>query len=212
MPRPSSQADTALLTAGRALYPQTGCAGLSVRRVAEHAGVRPGLFHYHFESKDAFLRDVLQGVYEDMFSALSEAAQRDVPVLDRLQRVLLLLGHLLREQGQVVGRIVMDVAQGEPAAQAFVRANAPRHLELLTGLMDEAERAGEIDPMPPLRRLGLVMGSVAAPLLVGRGVQALQLAHPLVAQRLEPDLLSDEATAERVARLLVALGAGKDRT
>lgn len=210
MARPSSQADLALLLAGRALYPQTGCAGLSVRKVADHAGVRPGLFHYHFKNKDAFLQSVLQGVYEDAFARLSEAARQPGTPVARLRSVLCLLGRFLREQGPVIGRIVLDVAQGEPAAQAFVRHNMPRHLVLLTGLMDEAERAGEIDPMPPLRRMGLVMGAVVAPLLVGRGLQAMQLGHPLLAEGLETDLLSDEATEVRVSRVLVALGAGKD--
>ena len=39
MPRPSQQIDQALLASGRTLLPQTGCAGLSVRALAEHAAV-----------------------------------------------------------------------------------------------------------------------------------------------------------------------------
>jgi AcrR family transcriptional regulator len=34
-----------------ALLPQTGCAGLSVRKVAERAGINLGMFHYHFKSR-----------------------------------------------------------------------------------------------------------------------------------------------------------------
>ena len=53
MPRPSRHLDQALLASGAALYPALGCAGLSVRAVASLAGVTAGMFHYHFESKDA---------------------------------------------------------------------------------------------------------------------------------------------------------------
>lgn len=199
-----------MLTSGRVLYPAAGCAGLSVRKVAEHAGVQPGLFHYHFGSKDGFLRAVLQGIYEDVFATLGVAAAAPGPAEDRLRRVLLLLGGFLREQGAVIGRIVADVAQGEAVAVDFVRANAPRHLALLTGLMDEAEREGAFTPMPPLRRMGFVMGAVVAPVLAGRGILALQPDHPLLATRVVPDLLSDEAIAARVNLAMSALRAGKD--
>ena len=199
-----------MLASGRILYPEAGCAGLSVRKVAEHAGVRPGLFHYHFGSKDEFLRAVLQGVYEDVFAALCAAAQTPGSPAQRLREVLVLLGRFLREQGSVIGRIVTDVAQGEPAARDFLRANAPRHLALLTGLMEEAERARELAPMEPLRRMCFVMGAVAAPVLMGRGLMALQAEHPLLATRVGPDLLSDEAIAARVDLAMAALRAGKD--
>lgn len=210
MARPSSQADLAMLASGRALYPVAGCAGLSVRKVAQHAGVRPGLFHYHFGNKQAFLRAVLQGLYEDVFATLGTAAGGSGPAVDRLRQVLLLLGRFLREQGTVIGRIVTDVALGEPVALDFVHANAPRHSALLTGLMDEAEREGQFAPMPPLRRMGFVMGAVVAPVLVGRGLLALQPDHPLLATRIDSDLLSDEAMAERVELAMAALRAGKD--
>lgn len=210
MPRPPSNADQALLSSGRALYPLGGCAGLSVRRVAEHAGVRPGLFHYHFQSKQAFLSAVLQELYEDAFAALSAAAAAPGPAVDRLGAVLRLLGELLREQGAVIGRIVIDLTQGEPAVADFVRANAPRHLALLAGLMDEAERAGQIRPMPPLQRMAFVMGAVAAPLIVGRGLLALLPEHPLLANRIVPDMLSAAATAVRVELVLGALRQGKE--
>jgi len=210
MPRPSTQADQAMLASGRALFASSGCAGLSVRKVAEHAGVRPGLFHYHFDSKDAFLQAVLQDVYEDAYAPLSAAAAAPGPAVERLRSVLVLLGRFLLEQAPVIGRIAIDVAQGEGPAVAFVRTNAPRHLALLTGLMDEAEREGALAPMPALLRMSFVMGAVAAPLVVGRGLQALQPSHPLISGRLAPDVLSAQAIATRIDLALSALRAGKD--
>ena len=79
MPRPSQQLDQALLRSGRALYPALGCAGLSQRKLAEHAGISPGMFHYHFASKDAFLRALLQQLYEEMYGPLAESAGGDGP-------------------------------------------------------------------------------------------------------------------------------------
>jgi len=77
MPRPSRSFDRALLASGRALFPRMGCAGLSVRAVAEHCGANPAMFHYHFRTKDKFLRTLLQQMYDEMFNGLQhDAVQR----------------------------------------------------------------------------------------------------------------------------------------
>ncbi len=70
MARPSRNLDRALLAAGSELFPVHGCAGLTIRQVADAAGVNIGMFHYHFGSREAFLRALLQQTYEGMFADL----------------------------------------------------------------------------------------------------------------------------------------------
>lgn len=207
MPRPSRHLDQALLASGRALYPSLGCAGLSVRALAEHAGVTPGMFHYHFESKDGFLRDLLQQLYEEVFARLAaDVAQPGAP-RERLRQVLVTVGRFMRDHGPLIGRVWADAGAGEPVAGDFIRANAPRHVGLLLALLDEAERAGEITPQPPLRRLSFVMGAVVAPVLVGQRIVALQLAPGPLATSVQPQLLSDAAIAARAEMAIAALRA-----
>ena len=69
MPRPSQNVDQLLIDAGLELLPETGCAGLSVRKLTEHAGVNLGMFHYHFRNKDNFVRTLLQRTYEGQTGA-----------------------------------------------------------------------------------------------------------------------------------------------
>ena len=91
MPRPSRNVDAALLRAGRALYPATGIRGLSVRKVAERAGVNVAMFHYHFGSKEQFVRMLLAQMYDAMFEKLSLVAGGGDPVAS-LRAALLVLG------------------------------------------------------------------------------------------------------------------------
>lgn len=204
MPRPSQGIDQALLRSGLALLPQLGCAGLSVRRVAEHAGVNPAMFHYHFGNKAAFLQAVLQQLYEQMFAQLSAGATRDGPVLDRLHATLVTLAGFVRKHHVLVGRLAIDAANGEAVVHDFVRANAPRHLGLLMQLMAEAEAAGVLLPAPPLQRFVFLMGAVLAPMLVAPAVAALGVAPALVGTAVQAQVLSDEAIEQRVR---LALGA-----
>ncbi|MEK8034102.1 TetR family transcriptional regulator [Ideonella sp. DXS29W] len=203
MPRPSQGIDQALLRSGLALWPQSGCAGLSVRKVAEHAGVNPAMFHYHFGSKGAFLEAVLQQVYEQMFSQLSASAARDGPVLGRLEDALLTLARFVREHHALLARLAIDAAHGETVVQQFLRTNAPRHLTLLLQLLGEAESAGLLIPAPPMQRFVFLMGSVAAPMLMVQAMAALGVA-PAAAMG-AAQALSDDAIRQRVQWALAAL-------
>ncbi|HEX5686059.1 MAG TPA: TetR family transcriptional regulator [Ideonella sp.] len=205
MARPSQGIDQALLRSGLALLPQLGCAGLSVRRVAEHAGVNPAMFHYHFGSKAAFLQAVLQQLYEQMFAKLSAGATREGPVLDRLQAALITLGTFVREHHALVGRLAVDAANGETVVHDFVRANAPRHLGLLMQLMAEAEAAGELQPAPPLQRFVFLMGAVLSPMLAAPAMASLGVAPAIVGNAVQAQVLSDAAIKQRVQMALIAL-------
>lgn len=205
MPRPSRQIDQALLASGRELYPQVGCAALSVRAVAAHAGVSPSMFHYHFESKDAFLGAMLQRSYDDIYAQLEAEVRSAGEVRERLQRLLMRLGAFVRANAPLLRRVLADAGAGHAVPIAFLRANVPRHLALVLSMLAEAERAGVIAAGPPLRRMSFLMGSVLTPMLVGLQVSALQLLPTGLAGLIDHEVLSDEALAQRVSWALAAL-------
>ena len=140
MPRPSRHLDQALLASGAALYPALGCAGLSVRAVASLAGVTAGMFHYHFESKDAFLQQVLQGIYEELFSRLSAPAHRPGAPLVRLRGTLTVIARFLRDHAPLMRRVLGDAQAGHAVATEFLQRNLPRHVEVVVALLAEAEQ------------------------------------------------------------------------
>ena len=153
MARPSQDVDKELLRVGRELYPALGCTGLSVRRVALEAGANPAMVHYHFGSKEGFLRALFDGMYEDMFAGLTHEAAAAGDPLQRLRGALRTLAHFVREHRPFIARVWGDAQAGEAVAQEFARANGPRHLQLLMALTLEAEQAGQLTPAAPLQRL-----------------------------------------------------------
>ena len=209
MPRPSRNVDQALFASGAVLYPQLGCAGLSVRAVAAHAGVTPGMFHYHFESKEAFLRTLLQRFYEDLFSRLSVPAGQGGAPLDRLRAALLAFGSFVRLHAPELRRVLADAEAGHAVAVDFLRRNMPRHVKLLLQLLAEAEAAGQIAPRPPLLRLTFVLGAVAMPVLAASMLKEQGLLPALARPMVVPQVLSDEAIAQRAEMALKALTVGE---
>lgn len=209
MPRPSQAQDQALLDAGAALYPQLGCAALSVRKVAEAAGVNPAMVHYHFGSKDAFLTAVLQQVYESMFSRLQAASEPGQglagDVMARLARTLFALGSFVREHRPLVGRLWADAMAGQGVVVDFVKANVPRHLGLLMTLLAEAEQAGRLRREPMLTRLSFIAGAVLAPMLMLGGAREMGVLPAMLAPLLDAQVMSDEALQRRIDWALDAL-------
>jgi len=208
MPRPGRNIEQVLLRSGRLLYPERGSAGLSVRALTEHAGVNLGMFHYHFRSKDDFLRELLQQYYEEMFAPLSERAHHEGPPLARLREALVFLATFVRDHEAMLGRVFADAGAGDPVAAAFLRANAPRHLKLLLSLMNEAEAAGVLAPVPRLQRFVFTMGAVALPLVVVPHLARMSIAPAIVGRQLKKQVTSDAAIAQRVELALAALQRG----
>jgi len=208
MPRPGQDQDQLLLAAGAALYPQLGCAGLSVRRAAEAAGVNPAMVHYHFGSKDAFLRALLQRHYEEMFSVLSLTSQGEADVMERLGAALLGVGRFVREHRPLIARVWADAQAGETVAQDFLRANAPRHLGVLMALLQEAEAQDRLPQQPLLTRFSFLMGAVIAPLILVGGLQSINAVPPTLAALVDDGVLSDAALERRIEWALLGLASG----
>jgi AcrR family transcriptional regulator len=208
MPRPSQRIDQALLASGRALFPVLGCAGLSVRALAGHAGVNPAMFHYHFGSKDDFLRTLLQQMYDEMFSSLAGAAAGGGAAAPRLGKALAAIARFARGQRAIVSRLLVDALAGEAVALDFVRRNAPRHVALIEALLEQAEAEGALAAAPALQRLGFVLGAVMAPIVFIAGLADRGALAAVPAATVSEHLLSDAAIEARIGWVMRALGAG----
>jgi AcrR family transcriptional regulator len=197
-PRPSRNLDRALLAAGRALLPRRGCGGLSVREVAEAANVNLGMFHYHFKSRDAFLRALLQSLYEEMFSALVYHADMRLGPREGLRAAMRFLGRFLRDNRPVLARVMSDALCGEPIAVEFLQKNFPRHLGLMRGMVELGQREGVFAPLPMPQVVGFCAGSLAMPIIFGGAVADLGALGPAGSRGLEAALLSDAAIDQRI--------------
>ncbi|MCH8619317.1 TetR/AcrR family transcriptional regulator [Undibacterium sp. TS12] len=206
MARPSQQLDEVLLQSGRTLFPLHGCNGLSLRMLAEHAGVNVGMFHYHFKNKDNYLGQLLQTMYEELFVQLQAEVSHAGSPLQRLRQALCLLARMLREHGNWIGCVWTDAANGEKVARQFLEKNASRHVQLIIGLLMEAMQAGELTMAPPMQSLSFLMGSVVAPMLIAPRALDMGFVPPMLQAPLQ-QVLSDEWIAERVNRALFALAA-----
>ena len=208
-PRPSRNLDRALLAAGRELLPARGCAGLSIREVAQAAGVNLGMFHYHFKSREAFLRAVLQSLYEEMYSQLSFEGAREPGARENLRAALRFMGRFLRQNRALLTRVMADALSGDPVALEFLRGNMPRHLGLLYALVVEGQKRGDFIPMDPAQALGFCAGSLAMPVIFAGAVLSGGALPAPMGRHLEKALLADAALDQRIDLALAAISTPK---
>ena len=211
-PRPSRNLDRALLAAGRELFPSRGCAGLTVREVADAAGVNLGMFHYHFKSREAFLRALLQSVYEDLFAELTIAASQMPPgrkqarSIDFLRAALQFMGRFVRANRPLLTRVLIDALGKDAIAVEFLDRNMPRHLGLMLGLMQQAQKDGSVRAdIPAPNLLGFCAGSLAMPILFGGAIVERGAAAEATGRMIEGALLSDTALDQRIELALAAI-------
>lgn len=207
MVRPSRNIDHLLIDTGRALLPETGARDFSIRQLTERAGVNLGMFHYHFKTRENFLSIVLQGVYEEMFTQLTFQAHADRLPLENLRAAVNVLGRFLRDNRQLLRRLMPDAIAGEPIARKFFHSNFPRHLAVMAQLVGDAQRSGVVRPLPLFQAMAFIGGAVAMPIMMATVAQAEGFVPPKISGNLDEDVLSDRAISQRVDMALKGLQA-----
>ena len=72
------EARVRIVTAARHAFASVGFAGASTREIAKEAGVAQSLLLYHFGSKDALWRAVMDGLAEDLRTRMNAAIATSV--------------------------------------------------------------------------------------------------------------------------------------
>ena len=205
MPRPSRNIDQLLIQAALELLPAAGTRALSIRQVCEHAKVNLGMFHYHFKTRDVFLRAVLQQMYDSMFATLELEVERQAHPLERLRAAVVTLASFARDHRHLLVRLVGDALAGEAVAIEFLQRNLPRHIGLVMKFIAAAQRDGTLRRIPPLQALAFLIGGTGAPILLGTAVSRSGMLPAPVMEQFESTLLTDEAIALRIDMAMTGL-------
>lgn len=166
-----------------------------------------GMFHYHFRTREAFLRAVMQSAYEEMFSRLTLGIAKEASATANLRAALRTLGRFVQDNRALVGRILADALGGDAIAREFLRDNFPRHLGVLLMLVAAGQGAGELRAMAGTQAIAFCAGALVLPILVGGSIAESGAPDPAFAAALRKDMLSEAALDERIDLALAALAA-----
>jgi AcrR family transcriptional regulator len=207
MPRPSRNIDELLLRTGRELLAESGPRALSIRKLTSRAGVNLGMFHYHFKSRENFIRTLLQQMYDEMFASLSVQVERPQSSYESLRSAVRVLARFARDNRRLLFQILVDAVSGEAVAAQFLQSNLPRHIQVISGLIAAGQNEGTLRKVSLMQAVAFVAASAATPILIGTAALASGLAPAALGEHLEAEILSDEAIEQRIDMALCGLSA-----
>jgi AcrR family transcriptional regulator len=166
--RPSRDIDKKLIAAGVELLRIGGATGLSVRKVCARVGVSPGMFSYFFRSKDDFVYQIHQQLYQYFCREISDAVERQSDPRERLIIAMLELAKISHRTRQLFLQLMRDGLNGEPAIARMQDEFVPEDLILVVRLVRVCKAEGVIAKHhDDITVLCLLLGSTVGASLFG---------------------------------------------
>lgn len=167
----SGETRDAILRATRALLAEQGMARVTLREVAERAGVQPALVNYYFGGKQELFRDVIREVASGVRERIAAEAQRPGEPEERLGNAIRAVAGAFAADPYAPRLLLEQVLFAEEEVlDDFVEDYARPNLAVLQGLLESGQRAGRLRDVDPSFLVPQVMGMLvffflASPLL-----------------------------------------------
>lgn len=137
------QGRSSLLAAARELLIERGLPRVTLRAVAERAGVQPALVAYHFGNKQGLLRAVSDEISTRMLERVQQTVREAGSAPERLAQLLRSSIELLTSDPYAPRLIVEQILFGdEKVIDDFVVRFARQNLEAIQALLDEGQAQG----------------------------------------------------------------------
>lgn len=196
-----------LLRAGVARARAEGLRRLTVRAVAQDAGVNLGSFVYHFGSRDQFITQVIAHWYTPLLARAQQsllAAPADLAEPGLKSLLLGFIDDLLTER-QFVGHLVADAAAGEVAARQFLQACGHQHPAIFLQAIETAQCAGQIRPGDPRHILLMLVATISLPVLLFESLSGRDILPTTLVDAFEAFSLERAHVEERLDWVLQSL-------
>ncbi|HEY1014705.1 MAG TPA: helix-turn-helix domain-containing protein [Herpetosiphonaceae bacterium] len=134
-----------IVASARTLFAARGFAAVSLREIAEHAGVTHGLLRHHVGAKEDLWRAVIDATVQDylavilpLIDAAATEAGAALPAVKAVSRAVVVMSGRYPE----VARLLMhESVEGGPRLDYFIAQIAPLRA-LVTPLLDAVQRGG----------------------------------------------------------------------
>ena len=154
----SRRTRTGLLDSALTCLAESGYAGLSLRAVADHAGVPVSQIHYHFGGKEGLLLAVLEYRNAQLLERQRTMYRGAEPLWKKWQRACDYLEADLASGYVRVLQELIAVGWSDETVAAAVRAELAGWVELLTSAAQKAVDALDIPGIEP-RQVAILVGA-----------------------------------------------------
>ena len=156
----AGEAREALLAAAHELMAEKGYPRVTVREVAERAGVQAGLVNYHFGGKTALLRSAVASISEEMLERVQQAVSDGGSIEERIRALILGIVEAIAAAPYGPRLMVEQILFADAdVVEEFVERFARPNLTAILELLGEGRRAGSIRDVDPRFLVPSMVGS-----------------------------------------------------
>jgi len=132
------------------LFVSNGYHGISMREIAEAAGVSKAGIYYHFRDKEALFLGVLTANLERIGSIIEESRQNEESTEAQVHYFIRGIFALTPEQRAIIRLATQEMAHLRPEArQTFASTYRHKFVDRVEGLLREGIERGELRPVDP---------------------------------------------------------------
>jgi AcrR family transcriptional regulator len=206
--RPSRQTDQRLIQAAQDLMRRSALSQLNLRQLADKAGVNLGMIHYHFKTKDQFIKAVLKDTYARFFKDFSLQVEGEKEPLAKLRRALISLGQFSYENRHLILSLLQDALNRDPSAKDFAKQLIAQHSQVILALLQQCQKEGSLvqAPLPMLMSYVMPAATTHGTIL---GLMEHVDADPSLIENMKATVLRPEAIEQRVDWILAGLAPGQ---
>lgn len=148
-----------ILKAGRAEFAAHGFAGAGVDRIARRARVNKAMVYYHFGSKLALYRAILADAFQTVAAAAQAAVDPRSPAFAQLDAYIRALLRMAQAETHIIPLLLREIAEGGRKLDPASMTEMLGIFQVVRGVLERGERAGELRAMNPLLTHFMIMGS-----------------------------------------------------
>ncbi len=161
MPRTAADSRQRIVAAAAKEFAARGYAGANVDRIARAARLNKAMIYYHFRSKAALYREILNDMFGAVRARVTEVAGSDAVPADKIRRYVEAIAAAAEARPHFPPIWLRELAEGGEHVDETTLRYVRGVLASLGEILDEGVRAGAFRPVNPL----ILQGGIIAPLM-----------------------------------------------
>lgn len=150
--RKNRDAKEKLLEAGTALFAEKGFAGVSIRELAETAGVNSAMISYYFGGKEGLYEAVIMTQYERLIAKFEAIAVSPAAVHEKIRMYAEVIRLNHTEDQPLMARLIQgELSSPTSCMEKVIRKYTTRLAQLVSGILREGMQTGQLrDDIEPI--------------------------------------------------------------
>lgn len=157
----SAESRTRILNEANRLFIEQGYHRLSMRQIAENAGISKAGIYHHFKDKEALFLAVLTDCLEKLELVILEAEQTDGPVKDKISVMVHRILNLPPRQRAIIRLASQEMGHITQSSRlSFNKIYHQKFIGRMAGLLARGAEAGEFQSIEPMTMTWALLGLI----------------------------------------------------